>query len=415
MINIRSVTIGVDTETTSTPAQKKRLTAIAKTCKARFEENDRLVRTMRLVLPPIRSASRLQAAGLNSLTRWVDSVAADAGIRWFCVPFHAVGLRRDERERFIAGAREVITRFPNAFVNWIAADDGTTDRQAAVAAARLVRDISRMTRNGFDNFRLGVSCNCPDNAPFFPFSKHAGGTPKFSLALETAESLLGWWDDLADLDLPTFRETVLQRLTDELRVLQQLATELADELGIEFAGMDASLAPFPDGETSVGRIIELLGVDGVGSSATVFMTSFLTDLLKTAIKRAGATPAGFNGVMYSLLEDDYLAKENDRRAFTMESFLAFSSVCGCGLDMIPIPGDTLEGEIAALVLDVAALSTSLNKPLGVRLLPIGSKLANERTDFNFDFLVDTRVLGTRHREASEAVLKAGSLRMLRDS
>ena len=34
--------------------------------------------------------------------------------------------------------------------------------------------ISRKSRNGFDNFRVGVSSGCPAGTPFFPFSWHAG-------------------------------------------------------------------------------------------------------------------------------------------------------------------------------------------------------------------------------------------------
>ncbi|MEI8064359.1 MAG: DUF711 family protein, partial [Verrucomicrobiota bacterium] len=47
--------------------------------------------------------------------------------------------------------------------------------------------------------------------------------------------------------------------------------------------------------------------------------------------------------------------------------------------------------LASVVLDVAALSTALQKPLGVRVLPIPMKGENEFTEFNMDFLYNTRI------------------------
>jgi uncharacterized protein (UPF0210 family) len=97
--------------------------------------------------------------------------------------------------------------------------------------------------------------------------------------------------------------------------------------------------------------------------------------------------------MYSLAEDDYLAQANSRRCLTLDALVALSAVCGCGLDMVPIPGTSFPEEVAALILDIAALSCTLRKPLGVRLLPIPNRAANEFTQFNLDFLCDTRIIG----------------------
>ena len=78
--------------------------------------------------------------------------------------------------------------------------------------------------------------------------------------------------------------------------------------------------------------------------------------------------------------------------YSIDTLSLLSTVCGCGLDMIPIPGDTLSDEIASLILDISALSINLKKPLGVRLLPIPEKTSGMMTSFNYDFLVNTRVM-----------------------
>ena len=104
--------------------------------------------------------------------------------------------------------------------------------------------------------------------------------------------------------------------------------------------------------------------------------------------------------MYSLLEDDFMALRNRQKNFTLDSLMLFSSVCGCGIDLVPIPGDTLCEEISGMIYDISALSSTLNKPLGVRVLPINGKSSNELSNFNYDFLVDTRVISVRNRTFS---------------
>ena len=47
------------------------------------------------------------------------------------------------------------------------------------------------------------------------------------------------------------------------------------------------------------------------------------------------------------------------------------------------------------MLDVGAMAIWLNKPLGVRLLPIPGKVAGDVTDFQHDFFINTRIQATR--------------------
>ena len=50
-----------------------------------------------------------------------------------------------------------------------------------------------------------------------------------------------------------------------------------------------------------------------------------------------------------------------------------------------------------MIMDVSSLAITLNKPLGVRILPIPGKKGNELTGFNYDFLVDTRIMNIRDK------------------
>ena len=160
----------------------------------------------------------------------------------------------------------------------------------------------------------------------------------------------------------------------------------------EFKGFDASLAPFPDENISVIDVLQELGLDEFGSYGTVFLTESLTRLLKSSLNDAAVLSTGFNGVMYSLLEDKRLCADNNNDRFDINSLMLYSTVCGCGLDMIPIQGEFIHEEVVSLILDISSLAKKHDKPLGIRLLPIPFKWYGDKTEFNMDFLADTKLM-----------------------
>ena len=105
--------------------------------------------------------------------------------------------------------------------------------------------------------------------------------------------------------------------------------------------------------------------------------------------------------MFSMLEDSRLgAVSAEPGNMTLDSLLAYATMCGCGIDMVPVPGNISIAEIASLMLDVAAVALKLNKPLGIRLLPVPGKSAGEMTAFNHDFLHNTTVQTIRYHDCS---------------
>lgn len=351
-----------------------------------------LPRTIRFTLPPFGPDAEMEGAIPNVL-RWVDKIAAETGVRWICLPLDFVTLG-SRRERLMA-ALDAMSKFPRIFLNIIIADQGNIAVEAINDAASFVLSLAKKSNNGFDNFRVGASANCPANAPFFPFSRHEGDGIAFSFALETTDialSVMSQPDVREGRDIALIRDRMIAKLTPALQRIDKLGWELAKAGGAEYRGLDASLAPFPDGKMSVGALIEeILGAQ-VGSQGSVFVTTVLTDVLRAALQASGALAVGFNGVMFSVLEDERLAAANSRRGVTLEGLTALAAVCGCGIDMVPVSGLSFQEEVAAVMLDIAGLSSTLSKPLGVRLLPIPNKSVNEFTEFNLDFLCDSRVM-----------------------
>ena len=83
------------------------------------------------------------------------------------------------------------------------------------------------------------------------------------------------------------------------------------------------------------------------------------------------------------LEDSVLAQGWSEGAYRIDALLAYSAVCGTGLDAIPLPGDVSQQQLERIIGDVASLAFKWHKPLTARLIPAPGKKAGERTDFDF--------------------------------
>ena len=141
------------------------------------------------------------------------------------------------------------------------------------------------------------------------------------------------------------------------------------------------------------QLAESLGVKAFGKPGSLLASAFLTSTLDQAqFKRTG-----FNGLMLPVLEDSGLASSASSGNLSVGDLLLFSSVCGAGLDVIPLPGETTADELTPILLDLAALSLRLNKALTARLMPIPGKVAGDLTEFNFEFFQNTRVLPLRSK------------------
>ena len=393
---IRAVTLGLSLAHGSLEDTTALATRFATQAQRLATDAGAPVRTLRFTLPPLGPEHENRAA-IGSLMGTASRLAEASGLRWFCLPldFGVPGPRKERLAAVLAG----LQAHRRMFVNCMIERDSGVHGEAVHDVARLILDVSRQSNNGFDNFRVGASSQCPPHAPFFPASRHVGEAPAFSFALETTPVALASLRGLdARATLTERRDALVASLAETLGTAEALGLALERESGVAYKGLDASFAPFPDGSASVAALVEAFGGSPVGSAGTLFVTAALTDLLRAALRRSGATPAGYNGVMYSILEDDRLAAENARRRLSIDALLSYAAVCGCGLDMLPLPGAAAPEDIAALILDVAGLSTRLKKPLALRVLPVPGKAVNEFTAYNLDFLCDSRVMDLQHVE-----------------
>lgn len=264
--------------------------------------------------------------------------------------------------------------------------EGALSLHAARACAETIVRLSTLEQNGFANLRFCALANVPANTPFFPAAYAQPGRPSFALALEAADLALQAFTLAC-----TFQEASINLVTEiekRAQQLEEIGNRLSQMYNYEFRGLDFTLAPFPEDAISIGRALESLGLQAFGKPGSLLASAFLTSTLDQAqFKRTG-----FNGLMLPVLEDIGLANSATDGNLSLRDLLLFSSVCGAGLDVIPLPGETTAEELTPILLDLAALSLRLNKALTARLMPIPGKKAGEMTAFDFAFFANSQIL-----------------------
>lgn len=256
--------------------------------------------------------------------------------------------------------------------------------QAVRACAEIIHTLATVEQNGFANLRFTALGNVPAGSPFFPCACAPSDELSFGIALEGADLAVHAFDCASSIaEAQAALTGRMQSTADELTAISQ---SMPSE--IHFTGIDMTLAPFPDEFTSIGAALEHLGVSAFGQAGSVTAAA----ILMSAMQAVEYTRIGFNGLMLPVLEDTRLARQAARGILGVQDLLLYSTLCGTGLDTIPLPGDISEEQLAAILMDTAALSLRLNKALTARLMPIPGKYVGDRTDFDFAFFENSRVM-----------------------
>ena len=260
--------------------------------------------------------------------------------------------------------------------------------KCVAAAARLVKHVADNTAASVGNFNFAASAMLAPYAPFFPGSYHQGDGHCFAIGTEGANVVDHVFARTAG-DAPRAAELLAQALTGHAVALDKLARQAEKETGWAYMGLDGTPAPLR--EVSIGAAIEKFTGARFGASGTMTACAIITKAVQSVpVKRIG-----FSGLMVPVQEDSLLAQRWSEGAYDTDALLAYSAVCGTGLDTIPMPGDVSEQQVARILGDVATLAVKWKKPLTARLLPIKGKKAGERTEFNDPFLVNALIRPVR--------------------
>lgn len=315
--------------------------------------------TQRINLPPFA-----EPFTLGSFQKIID-ICERTSIRWFNAPIDLFEAKQPKE--VLDSLKNLLAKSGRAFGNIIGVKDNQIRSDFIEYYADFIDEISRLDISGKDNFRVGFSVNVGYDTPFFPFTQSSGKN-SFSIALEIAKDMNDVCKNGKYSGLNELRDLIIERIRPQIEQIDAIAERVSEKSGISFAGFDFSLAPSIDPEGSVITILNSIGIYNFGKMGTMFATSFITDILKYFAKEFKSV--GFSGVMYSLLEDLELCRINNQRGISIEQLTKVSTMCGCGLDMVPVCGDISHNEVLTLCYEIAAISCKLHKPLGIRLLPI---------------------------------------------
>jgi len=348
-----------------------------------FEKQGYEVQTTRLATTPLFTfLAEHTSSKILDKVREIEGLSKDLGIDYVSLgPAHPNNPA--QYEQIPALIEKTETTF---FSGTMTLPNGGVSLTAVRACADVVVKVATLSADGFANLRFAALANVPPGSPFFPAAYHQGNQPSFALALEAADLAVKAFSDAGDLT--TARQGLIAAMNKHAQKISHAAEALSIRYGVNFGGIDFSLAPYPDEFCSLGAAMERLGGPCIGKHGSVAAAAILADTMD----QAEFQRAGFSGLMLPVLEDSILAERAAQGALDLKDLLLYSAVCGTGLDTIPLPGDTTAEEIAPLLLDLAALSQRLDKPLTARLMPIPGKSAGDTTGFNFEYFANSRVM-----------------------
>jgi uncharacterized protein (UPF0210 family) len=376
---VRTITAFIRMDTTQYKQQVADTLKILRNAKARFDLAGYTVETIRISTQPFPEYTRgMSKQDTLAFFHDLDNLAKQEG---FIV---SIGPALMSEKDDLAQAQllsEILGLTNNLSGSIVVAGDDGVHWKAVRVAADVMKYLEDHTDHSLGNFRFAAIANVPAYTPFFPASYHQGQGHQFAIALESANVVAAAMAVPRDAEVT--RQAIVAELEIHARAVEDVASKIDRETGWTYMGLDISPAPMKDvsiGSATAGATGGRFGTSGTLTAAAA-ITSALRDIM---VKKVG-----YNGLMMPVLEDTRLAQLWSEGALTMDQLLAYSAVCGTGLDTIPLPGDITTEQLARIIGDVATLSAKLSKPLSARLLPLAGMKPGDRTTLDDPNLVNT--------------------------
>jgi len=376
-MKIRTITTGFNIEL---PLKEEQINHIGNlTHKARrlFESRGYAVQTVRIATQPWESYFESQDQ-IVSLVKVLEDLTHKYGL-----DYSNVGTTVNEK--LIPIIYDMMESTSHMFCTVLVSDDRAISYERAEQTAKLIKRISRIGKDGFANLRFAAIFNTRPGSPFYPAAYHEGPT-SFAIGTENSDLV-----NKAFARAKTIEEAGMclrEVLAEEFKRIEEIAEEISVTEKVKYDGIDVSIATSVAVDESIAYAFEKLGFGRFGDVGTLAIAKIITD----TVKGLDIKKCGYSGLMLPVLEDYGLAERNNEGTFNLGNLLLYSSVCGTGLDTIPLPGDITEKKLFALLLDIASLSIALDKPLSARLMPIPGKKIGEMTQYQFEYFANSRIM-----------------------
>ena len=355
------------------------LTVLHKT-KAEFESRGYEVETIRFTTQPLAelTAGLTEDQALAFLGK-LDALSVKENVAANIGP----GMLHDSDDPATMHLLErALSTLPHLNASAIIADDAGIHWKTISRTTELVQYVAAHSPHAQGTFNFAATAMLKPYGPFYPGSWHDGPGGQFAIGFEGANVVRDIFaKDKGNAEAATADLTAA--LTIYAKVADAVGDKIAAATGWTYMGVDPTPAPL--GDVSIGAAIEAFTGARFGSSGTLTAARIIT----AAVKAVPVKQIGYSGLMVPVMEDKLLAQRWAESTYNIDSLLAYSSVCGTGLDTIPLPGDVTADQMNRIYSDVASLAVKWNKPLSARLQPIPGKKAGDRTDFDDPFLFNT--------------------------
>jgi uncharacterized protein len=377
---VRAITAFVRLERASTESEVAAALRVLRDARSEFQKQGYEVQTIRIVTQPLPElvAGLSQAQALEYL-QGLDRLAAKEGF----TPNVGPAMSRDSDDpRNVRLLEKVLTTLPTLQGSTqIAGEDGI-HWQVIKESAALVHYVTEHSPRSQGNFNFTAAAMVKPYGPFFPGTYHTGAGKNLSIGFEGANIVQAVFAKTHG-DFNRSVSELTQQLTLHAKVAESIGERVAAARGWTFMGVDPTPAPL--GDISIGAAMETYTGVPFGASGTLTAALVIT----TAVKAVPVKQVGYAGLMVPVLEDKRLAERWAQGSFNTDDLLAYSAVCGTGLDAVPFPGDISVAQMARIMGDVASLAWKWKKPLTARLQPVQGRKAGEQTQFNSPYLFNT--------------------------
>jgi uncharacterized protein len=377
---VRAITAFVRLDRTNHEKQIAEALVVLRKAKAEFEASGYEVETVRLTTQPLAElvAGMPEDEALAFLAQ-LNQLSAKENL----LPNVGPGMLHDTDDARTMHLLEIaLSTLPMIEGSTIIADDSGIHWKTIHRTAELVKYVSEHSPHSQGTFNFTATAMLKPLAPFFPGSYHTGAGKQFTIGFEGANVVR----DIFVRDKGNAEAAIADltsALTKHASVAAAVGKKVAAETGWAYVGVDPTPAPL--GDVSIGAAIEAFTGAKFGSSGTLTAARIIT----AAVKAVPEKQVGYSGLMVPVLEDKLLAQRWAESTYNLDSLLAYSAVCGTGLDTVPLPGDTSLEQMERIFGDVASLAVKWNKPLSARLQLIKDKNAGDETDFHNPFLFNT--------------------------
>lgn len=248
----------------------------------------------------------------------------------------------------------------------------------------IIKETAELTEDtqGLGCAKLVVFANSVDDNPFMAGAYHGVGEADcvVSVGISGPGVVKKALEKVKGEPFDILAESVKKTAFKITRMGQLVGQVASERLNIPFGIVDLSLAPTPAIGDSVGRILEEMGLERVGTHGTTAALALLNDAVKKGGVMACGHVGGLSGAFIPVSEDEGMIEAVEIGALNIEKLEAMTAICSVGLDMVAVPGETSAATISAIIADEAAIGVSNHKTTAVRIIPAPGTKVGDRVE-----------------------------------